>query len=215
MASYGDVSDRDRHEDVTLFGFQPMDSEEAPLTLRDLALLAQQGDKGATDDLMASVHQIALRYARARLGRFSGSGEAVADTAQEVCVAVLSALPRYTDRGAPFEASVYRIAANKVADAQRSSMRGPVPTDEVPERADLAPTPEEHAVASDQAADVWRLLDRLSDQHREILTLRIAVGMSADETAAALGMTAGAVRVAQHRALARLRSLYAASGDSR
>ena len=84
-------------------------------------------------------------------------------------MAVLSALPRYTDRGAPFEAFVYRIAANKVADAQRSTMRGPVPTDQLPERVDDAPTPEEHAIAGDAAATIWRLMDKLSDQHREIL----------------------------------------------
>lgn len=38
--------------------------------------------------------------------------------------------------------------------------------------------------------------------------------MSADETAAALGMTAGAVRVAQHRALTRLRSLLPTGGEA-
>jgi RNA polymerase sigma-70 factor, ECF subfamily len=41
------------------------------------------------------------------------------------------------------------------------------------------------------------------------LTLRVAVGMSTEETAAALGMSSGAVRVAQHRALTKLRELLA------
>jgi RNA polymerase sigma-70 factor, ECF subfamily len=50
---------------------------------------------------------------------------------------------------------------------------------------------------------------RLPGQQREILTLRVAVGMSTDETAAALGMSTGAVRVAQHRALTRLRAMIA------
>ena len=45
---------------------------------------------------------------------------------------------------------------------------------------------------------------------REILTLRVGVGLSAEETAEALGMTAGAVRVAQHRALAKLRKTLVA-----
>jgi RNA polymerase sigma-70 factor (ECF subfamily) len=52
-------------------------------------------------------------------------------------------------------------------------------------------------------------MSQLSEQHREILTLRVAVGLTADETAAALDMTPGAVRVAQHRALNRLRSMVA------
>ena len=154
---------------------------------------------------MAAVHQLAVRYARGKLGRFPAAADAAADAAQEVCVAVLTALPRYADRGAPFEAFVYRIAANKVADVQRAVIRRPTPTDEIPDSADAAPGPEDCAMADERSGQLWALLDRLSAQHREILTLRVAVGLSAEETADALGMSAGAVRVAQHRALGRLR----------
>ena len=49
------------------------------------------------------------------------------------------------------------------------------------------------------------LLDRLPEKLREILRLRVVAGMSAEETGRALGMTPGAVRVAQHRALNTLR----------
>ena len=49
------------------------------------------------------------------------------------------------------------------------------------------------------------LVDDLPDNQREIVLLRVAAGLSAAETADVLGMTLGAVRVAQHRALARLR----------
>ena len=42
------------------------------------------------------------------------------------------------------------------------------------------------------------LLSTLPEKHREILILRLVVGMSAEETAAAVGSTAGAVRVARH-----------------
>jgi len=57
-----------------------------------------------------------------------------------------------------------------------------------------------------------KLLSVLPEKQREILTLRIVVGMSAEETAEAVGSTPGAVRVAQHRALARLKSEIAGSG---
>ena len=46
----------------------------------------------------------------------------------------------------------------------------------------------------------------LPEKQREILILRIVVGMSAEETAEAVGSTPGAVRVAQHRALAKLKT---------
>jgi RNA polymerase sigma-70 factor (ECF subfamily) len=52
-------------------------------------------------------------------------------------------------------------------------------------------------------------MQRLPEAQREILTLRVAAGLSTEETASALGMSAGAVRVAQHRALGRLRTMMA------
>jgi RNA polymerase sigma-70 factor (ECF subfamily) len=49
------------------------------------------------------------------------------------------------------------------------------------------------------------LLEVLPPSHRDVLLLRVAVGLTAEETGRALGMSAGAVRVTQHRALNRLR----------
>lgn len=190
---------------VTLPPVSAISPANAQTPLRDLVTQARLGDDVATNDLMAAVHQLSLRYARARLGRFAAATDVAADVAQEVCVAVLVALPRYTDRGLPFEAFVYRIAANKVADVRRGAMKDPVPTEEFPAVEDLAPGPEERAISADEAVRVWDLLATLPEQQREILTLRVAVGMTAEQTASSLGMSAGAVRVAQHRALAKLR----------
>lgn len=102
---------------------------------------AVDGDEQATHDLLAHVHPLALRYCRTRLSRLPGDARHfVEDLAQEVCVAVLLALPRYKDTGRPFEAFVFAIAAHKVADLQRAAMRHPgltaVPSDEMPERPD-------------------------------------------------------------------------------
>lgn len=54
------------------------------------------------------------------------------------------------------------------------------------------------------------LLHVLPDKQRDIVLLRVVVGLSAEETAEAVGSTPGAVRVAQHRALARLRKTLSA-----
>ena len=60
-------------------------------------------------------------------GRGSGpaerSGLSADDVAQEVCLAAITALPRYKDQGRPFLAFVYGIAAHKVADAHRAAGR--------------------------------------------------------------------------------------------
>lgn len=175
-----------------------------------LAALAIRGDTVARDKLLSLVRPMVHRYCRARLGRLPGSEQTADDVAQEVCLAVLSALPRYRDEGRPFEAFVFGVAAHKVADAQRAAGRAAVPTQDLPDEADAGPGPEEAAVRSSDARMVRQLLDLLPPAQRELLLLRVAVGLSAEETGLALGMSAGAVRVAQHRALAKLRALASA-----
>jgi RNA polymerase sigma-70 factor (ECF subfamily) len=127
--------------------------------------------------------------------------------AQEVCIAVLSALPRYQDMGRPFASFVFGIASHKVADAMRSAARLAVPTEDLPDGPDPRPGPEETAVAYLEAEHARALLAKLPVNQRELLVLRVLTGLSAEETGHALGMSAGAVRVAQHRALARLRAI--------
>jgi DNA-directed RNA polymerase specialized sigma24 family protein len=63
------------------------------------------------------------------------------------------------------------------------------------------------------AGRMARLLESVSDKQREILHLRVVVGLSVEETAEAVGSSPGAVRVAQHRALNRLRELLTAKSS--
>ncbi|OLE24529.1 MAG: RNA polymerase sigma factor ShbA [Actinobacteria bacterium 13_1_20CM_3_71_11] len=170
---------------------------------------AVRGDPDATAALLTLVRPGVVRYCRAHLGRVGGRYTTADDVSQEVCLAVLRSLPRYRDQGRPFAAFVYGIAAHKIADAQRAAVRhlAVTPVDVILDQADSAPGPEQRAIETDQARRLSELLRQLSEVHREILVLRVAVGLSAEEVAGALGMTAGAVRVAQSRALARLRTL--------
>jgi RNA polymerase sigma-70 factor (ECF subfamily) len=70
--------------------------------------------------------------------------------------------------------------------------------------------PEQRALQGELNERMSQLLRVLPDKQREIVVLRVVVGLSAEETADAVGSTPGAVRVAQHRALARLRKVLAA-----
>jgi RNA polymerase sigma-70 factor (ECF subfamily) len=186
-----------------------------PLVDDDVAALVSRavgGDRGATADLVAHFHPAVHRYCRARLGRFAGSYDAADDVAQEVFVAVLAALPRFRDEGKPFAAFIFGIAAHKVADAKRAAYRRPTPVAAVPDGPDDGPSPDDRLMRGVDAARARALLEYLSAEQREILLLRVVAGLSAEDTAAALDMTPGAVRVAQHRALRRLRVL-ASQGD--
>ncbi len=129
-------------------------------------------------------------------------------------MALVTALPTYRRDGRPFLAFVYGIAAHKVVDAHRVGSRSrSVPVADVPEAVSTDAGPEQNAVDGSVAGTMATLLATLPANQQEILRLRVAVGLSAEETAEALGMTAGAVRVAQHRALGKLRGLL--EGDAR
>jgi RNA polymerase sigma-70 factor (ECF subfamily) len=176
------------------------------LSVDDAALVerAQRGNGTAVRDLLGQVRPAVLRYALARLGR----RDVAEDVTQEVCLAVLTALPRYADTGRPFRSFVFGIAAHKVADAHRAAYRDrAMPTESLPDEPDDVPGPEEQAIRGEDARRALALLGHLAAEQRELLLLRVAAGLSAEETGEVLGMSAGAVRVAQHRALSRLRTL--------
>jgi len=176
-------------------------------TITDLTTLAVKGQPAAIESLLRQIRPMVVRYCRARLGQVTGNDQVADDVAQEVCIAILSALSRYQDMGRPFAAFVFAIASHKVADARRSAARLAIPTENLPDGPDDQPGPEEAVVASLEAQRARALLARLPDQQRELLALRVLDGLSAEETGTALGMSAGAVRVAQHRALTRLRAI--------
>jgi RNA polymerase sigma-70 factor (ECF subfamily) len=164
------------------------------------------GDTDALAQVMAAVRRVAVRYCRARLGRVGGAYTTADDVAQDVCEAVLHGLPRV--RG-PLLAFVYGIAAHKVADAVRAAQhdRARIASGAIPDRADQAASPEQNVISAERAALLWQLLDHLPVVQRETVVLRVMVGLTAEQVGVALGMSPGAVRVAQHRALARLRML--------
>src|SRR6478735_4696017 len=172
----------------------------------DLVDRAVGGEPAAVGLLIGRIHPVVVRYCRSRMSvgpQFLATAD---DIAQEVCMAVLTALPAFRREGKPFLAFVYGIASHKVADAHRAAARvRSLPVAQVPDAPSTERGPEQFVVASSTAAVVDELLSHLPGIQQEILRLRVVAGLSAEETADALGMTAGAVRVAQHRALAKLR----------
>jgi len=185
----------------------PLPDEESLATLVPRAVVEGGED---VEELMCRVRVVAFRYCRARLATYAGGSELADDVAQEICIAVLKGLPAYEERGRPFVAWVYSIGAFKVADAQRRLHRDrSLSVAELPEAPDDSPTPEESAISASDVRLAARLMESLPERLREVLVMRIAIGISVEQTALTLGMTAGAVRVAQHRAVKRLRAMAA------
>jgi RNA polymerase sigma-70 factor, ECF subfamily len=178
--------------------------------LNRLAELASGGDRRALDLLLGHIRPMVVQYCRARIGSGMLGSQSAEDVAQDVLLAVCGALERWRPEKRVM-AFVYGIASNKVVDAYRAAGRDrSMPTDVVPEEPDRDNHgPEQAALHGGMVAELRELLDQLPEHHREILVLRVALGMSAEETAATVGSTSGAVRVTQHRALAKLRELAA------
>lgn len=186
-----------------------------PRDLDRVVASALAGERGAMDTLLRILRPLVVRYCRSRLGGYERVNASPDDVAQEVCVAVLRALPGYQDQGRPFLAFVYGIAQHKVVDAHRAAGRDRSdPFDELPEGEDAQAGPEQHALAQADSTEMAALMAELPEKQQEVLRLRIVVGLSAEETAEAVGSTAGAVRVAQHRALTRLRQLITERGGA-
>ncbi len=173
--------------------------------LDEVAAAASAGDQRAVDELIGYLRPIMVRYCRSKLGRVRPISSAD-DVAQEVCLAVYRALPTYRHLGRPFLSFVFGVAAHKVADVHRAAARDrSMPTAETPDTLTVAENPEQIALRRELSEQTGGLLRTLLPRQREILIMRVVLGMSAQETAEAVGTTADAVRVAQHRALCRLR----------
>jgi len=157
--------------------------------------------------VLRAMRPVILRYCRARL-----SHHVADDVAQEVCLALIAARHGRLDglpTGRTVTAYAFGIAQHKVADAMRASARLAVSVPELPDIADGRPGPEEIVLARWEGEQVRRALAQLPPPQRRLLQLRVVSGFTAAETGAVLGMSAEAVRVAQHRALARMRKLLA------
>ena len=172
----------------------------------DLVAAAVKGDPRARDALVAELLPMVQRYCRARLGQRETPLGSADDIAQDVLLAVVRALPRYESRGVPFPAFVLRVAAHRVTDAHRAAARNRTdPVTELPDVAAAGSGPEGRLLELELSQQLDGLLHLLPPYQREVLVLRVAVGLSSEETALATGLTPGGVRVTQHRALARLR----------
>jgi RNA polymerase sigma-70 factor, ECF subfamily len=188
---------------------------DPPAHLESLVLAAVRGEDRARDALLGEIHPFVLRYCRGRLGRQETVTASADDVAQEVCLAVINALPAYTVKGLSFRAFVYGIAAHKVTDAFRAIGRARTePVAELPDSAVSDDGPEHRLLATELGGRLNRLLGELTPRQRDVLTLRIMVGLSAEETAVVVGSTPGAVRVTQHRALNRLRVILDVAGPA-
>jgi RNA polymerase sigma-70 factor (ECF subfamily) len=171
-------------------------------SLEELLRRARGGSPDAWEAIYLRSRPQLFRYARLRLV----SDDQTEDAVSETIARAIAGLDRFPSE-APVMAWLVGICRNVVLETHRSGTRQRSLVDRAGRMA--RPTeshpPDDRLLATEEAAQLRRCFDRLDDDARELLELRVVVGLDADAVAAVVGKRPGAVRMAQSRALARLR----------
>jgi RNA polymerase sigma-70 factor (ECF subfamily) len=107
--------------------------------------------------------------------------------------------------GAKFSTWIFAIVYHACCDrlARRKRYSG----DELPDRADSAPGPEQQAISLDEAARLRAAIDALPEKYRTVITLYHLQGRQYDEIAHVLNVPMGTVKTHLFRAKEHLRRL--------
>ena len=107
--------------------------------------------------------------------------------------------------GAKFSTWIFAIAYHACCD--RLNRRKRYASEEMPDRADAGPGPEQQAIALDEAQRLRTAIDALPEKYRTVITLYHLQGRQYEEIAQVLGLPMGTVKTHLFRAKEQLRRL--------
>jgi RNA polymerase sigma-70 factor, ECF subfamily len=179
---------------------EPRNGETEAQRVRALVDAAQLDDRDALEELYLIHFDRIYSYLHVTVGNRHDAE----DLTTQTFLKMLEAIGRFRWGTAPFSAWLFRIAHNLAMDHFRASKRWQLEED-VPE-----PEPDESTSAEARAFDsldhksMLDLIDELSNEQQQVLTLKFVFGFSNGEAATILDKTEGAVKSLQHRALVTL-----------
>jgi RNA polymerase sigma-70 factor (ECF subfamily) len=168
--------------------------------LRQLVEQAKHGNRDALEELYLLHFDRIYSY----LHMSVGNRHDAEDLTTQVFVKMLESIGKFRWRSAPFSAWLFRIAHNLAMDHFRANKRWQ-PEEEVPE-----PDPGEGSAAEEEALEsigrqsMLELIQNLSHEQQQVLTLKFVFNFSNAEAGTILEKTEGAIKSLQHRALASL-----------
>ena len=176
---------------------------DRPLADGDLVAQARQGDTRAYGALIQEHQTIAFRTAYL----ITGSAADAEDAVQEAFVKAYRALGRFR-RGEPFRPWLLAIVANEARNRRRSAGRRErlgLRAAEDPLSGGAVPSPEAALLDAERREELLAAVNDLREDDRLAISCRYFLGLSEEETAAALGWRRGTVKSRTSRALERLR----------
>ncbi len=173
--------------------------------IRSLVARAQQGDRAAIEELYLIHFDRIYGYLHVSVGNRHDAE----DLTTQTFLKMLESIGKFRWQKAPFSAWLFRIAHNLAMDHFRARRRWQ-PEEDVPEPpGSEEPSAEAEAMQSIGRQSMRELIETLSPEQQQVLTLKFVFNFPNAEVATILGKTEGAVKSLQHRALASLQKQVA------
>jgi RNA polymerase sigma-70 factor, ECF subfamily len=180
-------------------------ARESTEHVRDLVARGQQGDREALEELYLIHFDRIYSYLHVSVGNRHDAE----DLTTQTFLKMLEKIGSFKWQSAPFSAWLFRIAHNLAMDHFRARRRWQ-PEEEVPEPVgDAEPSAELTAMQTIGRESMLKLIDRLSPEQQQVLTLKFVFNLPNAEVAAILDKTEGAIKSLQHRALVSLQKQIA------
>jgi RNA polymerase sigma-70 factor, ECF subfamily len=199
-----------RRDDRRWGRVQTRTGESSSLQERGVPATHAPANQNATFvELYEQTFETVYRYCRLRIADPVEAEDAAALVFANAFAAFPPARPEAT------RSWLFAIAHNVVANAYRARERSVPnrPLDEAVEVVDPGASPDDLACAGDEIARLRAALDRLSEDQRRVVELRLT-GLTGPEIAEAMGRGHAAVKMLQLRAVDRLRALLAPPADA-
>jgi RNA polymerase sigma-70 factor (ECF subfamily) len=180
-------------------------ARESTEHVRELVARGQQGDRAALEELYLIHFDRIYSYLHVSVGNRHDAE----DLTTQTFLKMLEKIGSFKWQSAPFSAWLFRIAHNLAMDHFRSRRRWQ-PEEEVPEPpGEEEPSAELVAMRTIGRESMLKLIDQLSPEQQQVLTLKFVFNLPNAEVAAILDKTEGAIKSLQHRALVSLQKQIA------
>ncbi len=182
---------------------------------RTLIAASKDGDPAALETLVRTHQDRVYRFAM----RMCRNVEDAKDILQETFLGMVRSIREFREES-KFSTWLYRIAANACLKKRRRGVHDPAPEQELsldelmpradsegrkPEIADWSDDAERALLRGELSGRLEAAIDKLPKDYKIVLVLRDVEGLSAEETAQAVGLSVAAVKSRLHRARVFLR----------
>lgn len=169
-------------------------------------------DSGAVQYAVETYAPKLYRYAVYQTGDEQGAEDIVS----EVITRMLEKIDGYNYTGAPFQTWLFAIARNLISDLYRVKKKASVISMNTPdgerETEEIASDDRTIEHMADRDA-LMRAMNRLTDEQRQIVTLRLVEGWEPAEIARFLGRSIDSVKSLQYRALQTMKKILESEMD--